>query len=608
MNQIIPYGDSLSGFKRKRDFSEEDYEFDTPPSVQPVQQMSNDYAAMGAAIAAGLRGNKSRSYRLRIPIGSALDTNVRGVFGDKYSDKGITWEAQQARNKYGYTGAGRYRRPAMRRRRLGMRRRFTGRGMYMGGRGGYWGRKIGGYFGKADLGDKLGDIGSGLISQFVPGGATAMGAARAAGRVFSGQGEYTSNNLVEGGDPIPSFAATPDGSRVTISHREYIGDIFAPPTGDVFQNSPFSVNPGLEKTFPWLSQIAQNYDEYTLHQLMFSYRSTVSDFAASSGQIGQVIMATIYNASSDPFADKAAMMQYDSSMSTKTSESMIHGVECDPSKLSGPIGRFVRSNPVLVGQDINQYDHGLFNIAVTETPVGYANQAMGELWVSYTVELRKPKFFTNRGLGISRDVFANVVAGDGINQQSPFGTANQGIVLRGQQNNIGGQLLQYTGGTVPSGLVNLVVAENNNAYGPSSGSEISAFQYVLPANYAGNLRIAVRQTCATPSTTSLACWGQGNVSPINDVMGNANDIFVTGATGNVGNRVQTQWFDIRVESASNGVDNTLWFAPGTAAAVFANTTNMFLDITEYNFGLSYKQDGSRDNLILIDASGTVQNL
>jgi hypothetical protein len=496
----------------------------------------------------------------------------------------------------------------MRRRRLGMRRRFAGRGLYMGGRGGYWGRKIGGYFGKADLGDKLGDIGSGLISQFVPGGATAMSAARAAGRVFSGQGEYTSNNLVEGGDPIPSFAATPDGSRVTISHREYIGDIFAPPTGDVFQNTPFSVNPGLEKTFPWLSQIAQNYDEYTLHQLMFSYRSTVSDFAASSGQIGQVIMATIYNASSDPFADKAAMMQYDSSMSTKTSESMIHGVECDPAKLSGPIGRFVRSNPVLVGQDINQYDHGLFNIAVTETPVGYANQAMGELWVSYTVELRKPKFFTNRGLGISRDVFANITTGDGINQDSPFGTANQNIVLRGQQNNIGGVLTQYDGNFVPGGLPSLTISEVNVAPGPSIGNWQKSFAYTIPANYAGNLRILFRSTVITQSVTSMAAWGQGNVTRIKDILGGGADEFVSGASGNSGGRVNVTLFDVRVESASNGIDNVIYFAMNTQGASPASIQNAFLDVSEYNFGLSYKQDGTRDNLILIDASGTVQNI
>ena len=305
-----------------------------------------------------------------------------------------------------------------------------------------------------------------------------MTAANAASKVMSGQGEYIANSLVRGGDPIPSFTPAKDGASVVISHREYIGDVFAPPTRGAFQNTAYSVNPGLERTFPWLSQVAQNYDEYTIHQLMFSFRSTVADFASGTGQVGQVIMATIYNASADPFSDKSAMMQYDSSMSTKTSESMMHGVECDPRKLSGPLGRFVRSNPVLVGQDINQYDHGLFNIAVTEAPLGYENQAMGELWVSYTVELRKPKFFTNRGLGISRDVFAVVLPSGaapvaGVNQNTPFGIVGQNnLILSGQQNNIGGKIIQGTGlDVIPSGLVAISTDQNNNITAPSAGTE-----------------------------------------------------------------------------------------------------------------------------------------
>lgn len=492
---------------------------------------------------------------------------------------------------------------------------YIGKGMYMGGKGGYWGRKIGGLFGQAALGDKLGDIGSSLISTFVPGGALAMGAARAAGKVFEGKGSYNpvSNSLVAGGDPVPSFVASPDGSTITITHREYIGDVYAPNSGDVFQNTAYSVNPGIERTFPWLSQIAQNYDEYTLHQCMFSYRSTVADFASASGQVGQVIMATIYNASADPFADKAQMMQYDASMSCKTSESMIHGVECDPSKLSGPVGRFVRANPVLVGQDVNNYDHGLFNIAVTETPPTYANQAMGELWVSYTVQLRKPKFFTNRGLGISRDVFVNVKQAAGINGGVPFGILDQqgDIILRGQQNNIGGVLAQPATATpwplVPAGLSGLVVNENNLAYGTSSGTERISFTYTFPANYAGTVRVAFRTTNVTPSVFSMACWGQGNIYPVRDVMGDGANQWVTGGTGMFGARVSTQWFDIRVETAAAGVDNVLFFAPGNLSAA-QDITNAYLDIQEINFGLSYKQDGSRDNLILVDAAGTVQNI
>lgn len=428
-------------------------------------------------------------------------------------------------------------------------------------------------------------------------------------KTFSGQGEYVANQLVDEPTPIPSFVASPDGSTIRISHKEYIGDVFAPDSNDVFQNTAYSINPGIERTFPWLSQIAANYDEYTIHQLMFSYRSTVADFASASGQVGQVIMATIYNAASEPFSDKAQMMQYDSSMSCKTSESMIHGVECDPAKISGPLGRFVRVNPTLTGQDINQYDHGLFNVAVTETPSTYANQAMGELWISYTIELRKPKFFTNRGLAISRDIFACSATGTGINSQSPFGQVGLNVLLTGQQNNIGGSLAVYDGSAIPAGLPGLCYDENNNLNPVSSGSEILAFAYTLPANYAGYLRISFRCTNSSgPGPSALQAHAQGNITIVRDVLGDGSDNWVSGATGNVGSRVSTQWFDIRVETATNGIDNTVYFTVGNTVPPAVLTTNAFLDIVEYNHGLSYKQDGSRDQIILVDTTGTLVNL
>ena len=547
------------------------------------------------------------NYTSRQKQAAAIGAKVRGRY--PYSKYGTAHYLRGGAESLGMFGPS-YKEASIPQRGMRQSLGFSGKGMYMGGRGGYWGRKIGGLFGRAALGDKLGDIGGSLIRQFVPGGNLAMTAANAASRVMTGQGEYISNNLVRGGDPIPSFVPQKDGSSVIISHREYIGDVYAPPARETFQNTAYSVNPGLERTFPWLSQVAQNYDEYTIHQLMFSYRSTVSDFAASTGQIGQVIMATIYNASSDPFSDKAAMMQYDSSMSTKTSESMIHGVECDPKKLSGPMGRFVRSNPVLVGQDINQYDHGLFNIAVTETPTGYENQAMGELWVSYTVELRKPKFFTNRGLGISRDVFASVALAAGITQNQPFGIlGTNNTVLSGQQNNIGGRLIQGTGSDfVPGGLLGLTIDENNNITFPSTGSQLVGFKYVFPANYAGYVRIVFRTTNTLPSATTMACYGEGNVFKVNDVIGGPTDAFISGGSGNLGARVSTQWFDVRVDMAANGVDNTVYFTSAAPGGSTVPTTNAFLDVQEYNLGLSYKQDGTRDQLILVDQSGTVQNL
>lgn len=60
---------------------------------------------------------------------------------------------------------------------------------------------------------------------------------------------------------------------------------------------------------------------------------------------------------------------------------------------------------------------------------------------------------------------------------------------------------------------------------------------------------------------------------------------------------------IRVESSANGVDNTLWIE--TAAGPAATTRNFMIDITEYNTGLNYRQDGTNDAPIVVNRAGII---
>jgi hypothetical protein len=232
---------------------------------------------------------------------------------------------------------------------------------------------------------------------------------------------------------------------------------------------------------------------------------------------------------------------------------MVHGVECDPAKLSGPVGRFVRANPVLVSQDINQYDSGLFNIAVCET--GYANQSMGELWVSYTVELRKPKFFVNRGLGISRDVFITrgMDVTGGTNQQYAFGTAGVDYPLRGQQNNIGCTLQGFLSNGIPA------TARGVWSTGTAGTLLDQTARLIFPANYAGNVRVTftLNSALAGPGTTYTA-FVSGNVFRINDDINNSTMFTEAGVCTRMIEGSLVGWADLRVQTASNGQDNCFY--------------------------------------------------
>lgn len=203
-------------------------------------------------------------------------------------------------------------------------------------------------------------------------GRAALGAAKrfAGVGMYTGSGAYNTvrNSLVNnpGLEGVPSFSSSGDETgAISITHREYVTEIFGPTNS--FTNQAFHLNPGIEKTFPWLSQLAANYEEYEFRQLLFTYRSTTSDNGnSSSGQVGTVILATQYNPSKADWDSKQIMMGYDAAQSGKTTSDNINGVECDNAKLSGTDEKYVRSGPVV--DDLKNYDHGKFQVAISNSP------------------------------------------------------------------------------------------------------------------------------------------------------------------------------------------------------------------------------------------------
>ena len=418
-----------------------------------------------------------------------------------------------------------------------------------------------------------------------------------AGRVlgsgmYTGMGEYEgpdANDLLSTKstmDVVPLFASETD-EGIIYSKREYVSEIYGPPlVGGVpqpFVLQSFAINPGLEQSFPWLSQIAANFDEYELQQLCFTFKSTTTESGnQTNGQVGTVIMATNYNAAAANFSEKFTMMQYASACSGRLTESLQHFVECDPDKLSGSRGEYVRTNPVAQNQDLKTYDHGKFQIAIANCTSNLANQSLGELWVTYTVKLRKPKFFTGKGLAISKDIF---VSNTGEQRTRPFGNS----LLRGQQNNIGCSLTQD--GT------------------PS-------FKITFPASYAGSVKMMftaqvsdLGSGAASPTTVT------GNVTPIADLYGATGSGSVAdGPEAVVTNYQQANAVPaiiaiifivhFRIQIATNGIDNTVTFnMPSTNGAWLQS----YLEINEINTGFSYASNnlGPSDAPVLVNDSGVI---
>jgi len=224
-----------------------------------------------------------------------------------------------------------------------------------------------------------------------------------AASAYMGRGAYKSNGLITGSaSTMPRMQNINDetGSLI-VSHRERLMDVFAPADSG-FHQDVFTVSPGIEKTFPWLSQIAANYEEYEMVQCVFEYdgHSLVGINDALEVQ-GSLIMATQMNVKDKPFRDRHEMERFPHASKCAQHGSMAHGVECDPRKIQGDGHRYIRMGGLTKDEDARDFDHAKFSIGQFNTPAELTGKEIGQLFVYYTVKLMKPKISSGRGDAIS---------------------------------------------------------------------------------------------------------------------------------------------------------------------------------------------------------------
>lgn len=237
-------------------------------------------------------------------------------------------------------------------------------------------------------------------------GSVAGTALESAGRTafasFFGAGDYTlqSNSLVLGGGATmaDNLQITSRGNHeVRIAGREFLGDVYTNPnTIGEFANQPYSLNPGTFSTFPWLSTIAQQYEQWIAYGIVFEFKSTSTEFSATT-VLGSVMMATEYNPYAASYATKAEMMNSAYASEAKPSQHLVHGVECAPNETPNRI-KFVRAGNI---SDIDraETDLGKFQIATqgSSAPVG---TILGSLYIHYDIGLLKQQVYNgipNRG-------------------------------------------------------------------------------------------------------------------------------------------------------------------------------------------------------------------
>jgi hypothetical protein len=344
----------------------------------------------------------------------------------------------------------------------------------------------------------LGTAGGGLLGGTI--GAPAAGSMvgnnlGAAISKWLGFGDYqvSQNSVVQrAASGIPMMHK--DGQSVTIRHKEYLGQI-AGSTGFTVQHE-FPINPGMSVTFPWLSKIARQFQEYKVKGLVFHYIPTSGTaISSSSSALGSVMFQTTYRASDSAPSSKIEILNEYWANEVVPFETAAHPIECDPKENPFEV-HYVRTGDIPSG-DILLYDLGRTFVATSGMQ---STNIVGDFWVTYEIELKKPL--------ISSDVVSNSQSLTGL---YVGGTYTASSFYNGTLTTIGtlpitlsGRVITFPKGT-PVGRYLITTSLVSISGGRFTGTLIfdgaSAYSNCVAAFYdPGNTFLGVAETAATDLT------------------------------------------------------------------------------------------------------------
>lgn len=230
----------------------------------------------------------------------------------------------------------------------------------------------------------------------------------------TGLGDYhiKKNSLWSG-----NYSQTPqvmNGAKrqVSITRKEFLGDVITADTPGAFSINDFIINPGNPETFPWLAGIASAFQEYRIDGMLFHFKTMSADALNSTNTaLGSVVMATEYNPDAPLFTSKQDMENTEFSSSIKPSESCLHPIECARHESVLNELYVARGGIIPPGGTRAFYDFARFSIATQGFQA--ANVNIGELWVTYQITLFKP-IQVNGGTLNAADLWAHAQIPQGM--------------------------------------------------------------------------------------------------------------------------------------------------------------------------------------------------
>jgi len=201
----------------------------------------------------------------------------------------------------------------------------------------------------------------------------------------SGDYEVSQNSIVRSVRNSPSIPMMHNNSQsVVVRHKEYLGEVLSAQNFTV--QGAYPLNPGVDQTFPWLSRIARRFQEYAFKGVVFHFVPT-SGSISSTQALGSIMMQTTYRTTDSAPTSKIEMLNEYWACETVPADTVCHPIECDPKENPFNV-HYVRSGEVPSTESKLSYDLGTMYLATSGQST--SGIVLGDLWVTYEVELKKP--------------------------------------------------------------------------------------------------------------------------------------------------------------------------------------------------------------------------
>lgn len=205
--------------------------------------------------------------------------------------------------------------------------------------------------------------------------------------------EVSANTVVHSSliPSVPNIAN--DGGMVRVRHREYITDIAINESGEAF--TVFNLQPGDAKAFPWLSNLANRFQQYKLLGGVFEYVTLCGNaVSAAVPALGAINVVVQYDVTRQYMTDPREILNTYYSNSGVISADLMLSLECETTEQPCQVYMIRDPDPNLPQPaDSRWYDFGRIELSIRgapRAPPGTSNYVAGQLWFTYDILLIKP--------------------------------------------------------------------------------------------------------------------------------------------------------------------------------------------------------------------------